>query len=102
MPPENNPHAAWQPCDLLADLRNRIAAELDQLRTDLEEIGVSLCLDEEVMARCMEHLQRLDELGQRSNWLAELLRADDPISRVDDITLSSLAERLRDGVPARY
>ena len=54
-------------------LRDKIAAELDQLREDMEEIGVQLCLDEEVMLRCMSYLQRLDEMGQRSNWLAALL-----------------------------
>lgn len=76
-------------------LRAQVAVELDQIREDLEEIGVSLCLDEEVMQRCMKHLQRLDELGQRSNWLAELVRAEDPVARVEDITLNSLAQRLR-------
>lgn len=76
-------------------LRHKLALELDQMRDDLEEIGVSLCFDEEVMQRCMSFLQRLDELGQRSNWIAELVRSDDPVSRIDDITLGSLADRLR-------
>jgi hypothetical protein len=77
-----------------AELRLKIASELDQLRNELEDIGVSLCLEDEIMQRCMTHLQRLDELGQRSNWLAELVRAEDPVARVKDITLHSLAERL--------
>ncbi len=77
------------------NLRAKIAAELDQLREDMEEIGVQLCLDEEVMLRCMAHLQRLDEMGQRSNWLAALVRAEDPCTVIPDITLQSLAERLR-------
>lgn len=77
-------------------LRAKIANELDQLREDMEEIGVQLCLDEQVMLRCMQHLQRLDEMGQRSNWLAAIVRADDPHSVLPDITLQSLAERLRD------
>ena len=76
-------------------LRDKIAAELDQLREDMEEIGVQLCLDEEVMLRCMSYLQRLDEMGQRSNWLAALLRAEDPEEVIPDITLQSLAERLK-------
>lgn len=75
-------------------LRRKIAEELDQLREDMEELGVQLCLDEQVMLRCMTHLQRLDELGQRSIWLAELLRSDDPESVIADITLQSLADRL--------
>ena|GEM_PF-2874275 len=77
------------------DLRDKIAAELDQLREDMEEIGVQLCLDEEIMMRCMSYLQRLDEMGQRSNWLAALVRADNPREVLPDITLQSLAERLR-------
>ena len=76
-------------------LRTKIAAELDQLREDMEEIGVQLCLDEEVMLRCMTYLQRLDEMGQRSNWLAALVRAEDPHEVIPEITLKSLADRLR-------
>lgn len=76
-------------------LRGKIADELDQLREDLEEIGVQLCLDEEVMLRCMSYLQRLDEMGQRSNWLAAIVRAEDPTEVIPDITLQTLADRLR-------
>lgn len=76
-------------------MRNRIADELDQLRVDLEEIGTQLCLDDEILHRCMSFLQRFDEMGQRSSWLAALLRADDPHAVIDDITLQSLADRLK-------
>lgn len=76
-------------------LRTKIAAELDQLRADMEELGVQLCLDEDVMNRCMAHLQRLDEMGQRSIWLAELVRADNPHDVIPEITLQSLANRLK-------
>lgn len=93
MPPDTGPTAV---ATLLpTKLGAKVAAELDQMREDLEDIGVSLCLDDEIMQRCMIYLQRLDELGQRANWLAELVRADDPEARVNDITLNSLAERLR-------
>jgi len=84
------------PIILPSNLRGKIADELDQLREDLEEIGVQLCLDEEVMLRCMSYLQRLDEMGQRSNWLAAIVRAEDPGEVISDITLQSLAERLKD------
>lgn len=83
------------PSHLPAELRHKLALELEFMRHELEEIGVSLCADTSVIERCMTCLQRLDELGQRSLWLAELMRADDPVRRVADITLSSLAERLR-------
>ena len=61
----------------------------------MEEIGVQLCLDEEVMLRCLSHLQRLDEMGQRSNWLAALVRAPDPTEVIPEITLQSLADRMK-------
>ena len=83
------------PLIALETLRVKIAAELDQLREDMEEIGVQLCLDEEVMLRCMSHLQRLDEMGQRSNWLAVLVRAPDPTEVIPEITLQSLADRMK-------
>lgn len=91
----SNPNQAAVPPVIAAhDLRDKIAAELDQLREDMEEIGVQLCLDEEIMMRCMSYLQRLDEMGQRSNWLAALVRSDNPGEILPDITLQSLAERL--------
>lgn len=83
------------PLIALETLRVKIAAELDQLREDMEEIGVQLCLDEDVMLRCMSHLQRLDEMGQRSNWLAALVRAPDPTEVIPEITLQSLADRMK-------
>lgn len=94
--PSSVPEAAPAPrrfCPLT--LRRKIADELDQLREDMEEIGVQLCLDEDVMVRCMTYLQRLDELGQRSIWLAELVRSDNPSAVIPDITLQSLADRLK-------
>ncbi|MGD9812503.1 MAG: hypothetical protein AB7U35_14425 [Sphingobium sp.] len=87
---------APKPVTCPLSLRGKIARELDQLREDMEEIGVQLCLDEEVMLRCMSHLQRLDEMGQRSIWLAALVRAENPCDVIPDITLKSLADRLRD------
>lgn len=83
-------------------LRAKLAHELDLMREDMEEIGVHLCLDDEVMQRCLTHLQRLDELSQRAGWIAELLRASDPPSRVGDITLSALLHRLRPAEVKRY
>ncbi|MBP9158188.1 MAG: hypothetical protein KBF53_10505 [Sphingobium sp.] len=90
------PNASCGPLIALEHLRVKIAAELDQLREDMEEIGVQLCLDEEVMLRCMSHLQRLDEMGQRSNWLAAMVRASNPSEVIPEITLQTLADRLKE------
>lgn len=93
--PASQPPSAMPQRFCPVTLRRKIARELDQLREDMEEIGVQLCLDEDVMVRCMTYLQRLDELGQRSIWLAELVRSDNPNDVIPDITLQSLAERLK-------
>ncbi|MPT48936.1 MAG: hypothetical protein E2598_11045 [Sphingobium sp.] len=86
--------SAWPPYPLA--MRDKIAQELYQLREDMENLGVQLCLDEAVMVRCMPHLQRLDEMGQRTMWLAELLRAENPAAIIPEITLQALADRLED------
>jgi len=67
------------------------------MRTEMEELGVELCLNEEVMLRCMTQLQHLDEMGQRCHWLAELIRADNPEAVIPDISLQALGERLGPG-----
>jgi hypothetical protein len=92
--PEQIPQARASVVPIAEELQEKIAIELDRLRHDLEQIGVSLCVDIELTQRHCEPLQRLDELGQRSFWLAKLLRANDPNEVVHDITLGSLARRL--------
>ena len=76
-------------------LAAKVAAELDQIWHDLEDIGVSLCCDQAMVQRNIAQLQRLDELGQRSRWLARLISAEDPQRLISEITLQSLAVRLR-------
>ena len=78
------------------DLQEKIAAELDRLQDDLENIGLTLCVDTEFTRRYGPSLQSLDELSQRSFWLARLLRANNPKAVIHDITLGSLARRLAD------
>ena len=102
MPPDASPSfgqrpASTPPAALSADLRLKIAAELESLRVELEELGVELCHDEEVMLRCMTRLQHLDEMGQRCHWLAQLMRSDNPVAVLPDITLQSLGDRLMAG-----
>ena len=94
MPPEEAPQTRGSTLPMPEELQEKIAAELDRIHHDLEQIGVSLCGDMEMAERHCEPLQRLDELGQRSFWLAKLLRTDNPLELIDDITLGSLSERL--------
>ena len=44
----------------------------------------------------MSHLQRIDEMGQRSNWLAAMVRASNPSEVIPEITLQTLADRLKE------
>lgn len=67
------------------------------LRVEMEELGVQLCLNEDILLHFMTQLQRLDEMGQRCHWLAEMIRSDDPEAVIPHITLKALVDRLEDG-----
>ncbi|MEH6759456.1 MAG: hypothetical protein V7676_18440 [Parasphingorhabdus sp.] len=94
MLPEQTPQTPGLTGSMSEELQEKIAAELDRIHHDLEQIGVSLCGDMEMAERHCEPLQRLDELGQRSFWLAKLLRTDNPVELINNITLGSLSSRL--------
>lgn len=78
-----------------------IANELDAVRDALEHIGMHLCSDIAIVQQYGELLQSLDELAQRNENLARLLRAPAMESAIDTISLESLRNRLLDGV-AQY
>ncbi|MGE4431793.1 MAG: hypothetical protein AB7E05_13730 [Sphingobium sp.] len=106
MPPDGSPSfgqsGAGAPLlSSAADLRGKIAAELDMLRVEMEELGVQLCLNETILLHYMTQLQRLDEMGQRCYWLAEMIRSDDPEAVIPHITLKALGDRMTDdeGLP---
>ncbi len=79
-------------------VRALVANELDALRAKLEDVGVELCLNADVAARHGPSLQGIDELAQRSQNLAMVLRADAMEGAIEAITLESLKERLLDAV----
>ncbi|OYW88320.1 MAG: hypothetical protein B7Z20_02830 [Sphingobium sp. 32-64-5] len=101
MPPDGSPSfgqggAGVPLLSSTAPLREKVAAELDMLRVEMEELGVQLCLNEDILLHFMTQLQRLDEMGQRCHWLAEMIRADDPEAVVPHITLKTMGDRLAD------
>ncbi len=71
-----------------------LAAELEAMRAELEELGAVLCGDVDVVRRHMVALQALDELGQRAAAIADVLRADDRVNAVRLVPLAGLAARL--------
>lgn len=97
--PANAPDSA-PPRNVLPDgvLRALIADELDRIRAVMEDMGVQLCADGEIVRRHMNVLQCIDELCQRNENLARTLRAADMVAEADSITLESLRRRLQDEI----
>ena len=76
-------------------LRGLIADELDGIRAVLEEMGVRLCADSQIVRHHLYALQAIDELCQRNENLARTLRAGDMVAETATITLESLRTRLQ-------
>jgi len=81
------------PSDAL--VRALIADELDCIRLVLEEMGVQLCADPAVVCSHLVALQRIDELCQRHENLARILRAEDAAAEAAGVTLEALRVRLQ-------
>lgn len=93
--------AVGAPADLgLPDMTVRalIADELDRIRTVLEDMGMQLCGDPEIVRGHMNVLQSIDEVCQRNENLARTLRSSDMITEAHSITLETLRIRLQDGI----
>jgi predicted nucleic acid-binding protein len=79
-------------------VRALIANELDVIREILEDVGIELCTNPVIVQEYTEILQKVDELAQRNENLAKLLRATAMEPAIDTITLDSLKNRLLDAV----
>lgn len=93
------PHASG----LLPDgvMRALIADELDRIRQVLEDMGLQLCGDPEIVRSHMNVLQSIDEVCQRHENLARTLRAPDMVAEAGAITLETLRSRLQDDILER-
>lgn len=78
---------------VLVDLA-AVADILAELGAEIEQLGVTLCLDPEVAARHMQALQAFDLIAQKQHGLAAMLRADCPLTALADLKLDELKERL--------
>lgn len=79
-------------------VRALVANELERIREVLEQFGMQLCANLEVVQQHGDVLQGIDELAQRNENLARLLRAPAMEPAIDTISLESLRNRLLDGV----
>lgn len=75
-----------------------IACELDLLRTAMEDVASALCCDVRIVQAHGELLQSIDELAQRNENLARVMRAKPMEEAIEGITLESLRNRMLDGV----
>lgn len=75
-----------------------IAGELDGIRGALEEVAAQFCSDIRIVQTHGELLQSIDELAQRHENIARLLRTRPMEGAIDAITLESLRNRMLDGV----
>jgi hypothetical protein len=91
------------PEELLPDgvMRALIADELDRIRHVLEDMGMQLCSDGEIVRSHMNVLQAIDEVCQRNENLARTLRSPDMVAEAGSITLESLRLRLQDEIYER-
>lgn len=81
--------------DLILSL---VAGELDVIRGHLEDIAAQFCSDIAIVQTHGELLQSIDELAQRHENIARLLRSTPMEGAIDAITLESLRNRMLDGV----
>ena len=95
--------AASSPGGLLPDgvMRALIADELERIRKLLEDMGLQLCADPEIVRGHMNVLQSIDELCQRHENLARTLRSPDMVSEAGAITLETLRQRLQGDILER-
>lgn len=75
-----------------------IAVELEATRECLEQLGMTLCLDPELVQAHLPSLQKLDELGQRQFCLAQVLRAADMRTAIAQIPLDALRDRMAENI----
>ncbi len=75
-----------------------VASELDGIRGALEDVAAAFCSDIRIVQMHGELLQSIDELAQRHENIARMLRTRPMESAIDMITLESLRNRMLDGV----
>ena len=70
---------------------------LNEIATEIEDLGAALCCDPVVIAGHVTKLQAIDLIAQKQRWLATMLRADCPLTAIDTIGVDALRARFRGG-----
>ena len=77
-------------------LAQALADELVELTHSLAEMAYELGSDPDTLRRHMVSIQSVDRITQAQLAIADILRSDAPTaSRIDGVTLETLADRLR-------
>lgn len=87
-------HGGFRKGERVADHLPEVAAVLAELAEEIELLGARLCADPELAAGHLEELQAIDAIAQKQRLLAEVLRADCPISAIERIGVEDLKVRL--------
>src|SRR6476659_5756602 len=78
---------------LLDPHRAEMAAMLAEISAEIEQLGEVLCDDPEFVARHVKELQAIDLIAQKQRALAEMLRAECPISALGAVGLEEVVGR---------
>ena len=75
---------------------SRIAAALDLIQLEIEDLGGALCRDPVIVASLMAELQGIDRIAQHIRGIAAVLRSEDPLVALEAVGLEGLKRMLLD------
>lgn len=87
--------------DTRTSLHTNIISEiLNDLATEIENLGVALCQDSTVAEKYSCELQAIDLIAQKQRSLASLLMSGLTKSAIEKVGIDMLRERLTSSLPA--
>jgi len=69
-----------------------LAEELNVISDKMEQLGMRLCEQDEVVQRCLHDLQEIDRLAQQQRQIAQLIGSKE--CALDQINLEYLRDRI--------
>jgi hypothetical protein len=73
----------------------KAAQILDELGCEIEALGTRLSSDPAMAAKHVTDLQAIDLIAQKQRWIADLVRAECPVTAIEAISVEALQQRLR-------
>ena len=81
------------------ELAHALADELVELTRSLADLAYDLGSDSDTLRRHMVSIQSVDRITQAQLAIADILRSGAPVAaRINNVTLETLADRLRERV----